>query len=481
MAEKYRWVPRRSDTEAESRAQRPNQNNRPIRTFKSNTANFVQSHQFSLNRDASRDTSTNFSRKRKPQNRRKWNKSDAPCSKIVETEQETKESSHSQPFHENERFSETKLLISVKEQTFTLPPDEKTAHSITTPSDLDTSHLFDLDTSQRQTANQNNVNTQNNNNNSSFSNVDIGSSLIREGPQPNKKTEKQSDIPFFSRGFSQTANLSSGRSHKENLQKEHNEYSQLSSKIIKELFNNVYDCAICSDIIKRHVATWSCSQCWKIFHIYCIKKWRSKSADQTSVNSFRCPVCRTEQTQEPEYRCFCGKVKDPPYDPYIIPHSCGEICGKLRLGTNCPHPCNLLCHPGPCPPCSAMSPIKRCFCGRTEYRTRCSDIDQGRSCGEVCGRMLNCGRHFCRERCHAGNCNRCDQKMEQKCYCGKTIEIRTCGSETEVDASNPSDLRYFSCGRICERFVFRFFIRLLVSYFQKHSLLRSHVWMCSCV
>jgi hypothetical protein len=25
-----------------------------------------------------------------------------------------------------------------------------------------------------------------------------------------------------------------------------------------------------------------------------------------------------------------------------------------------------LCHPGPCPPCSAMSPIKRCFCGRTE-------------------------------------------------------------------------------------------------------------------
>jgi hypothetical protein len=52
-----------------------------------------------------------------------------------------------------------------------------------------------------------------------------------------------------------------------------------------------------------------------------------------------------------------------------------------------------------------------------------------------------------------GNCRRCDQKMVQKCYCGKVTEMRICGSETKIDLSDPNDPRYFSCGNRCDRFV----------------------------
>ena len=30
-----------------------------------------------------------------------------------------------------------------------------------------------------------------------------------------------------------------------------------------------------------------------------------------------------------------------------------------------------ICHPGHCPPCSAMGPLKTCYCGNLPYRLRC--------------------------------------------------------------------------------------------------------------
>ena len=69
--------------------------------------------------------------------------------------------------------------------------------------------------------------------------------------------------------------------------------------------------------------------------------------------SWGCPKCRTGYlpAEVPlEYRCFCGKQRDPPADPWLAPHTCGDICGK-ELASGCDHTCVLLCHPGPCPPC----------------------------------------------------------------------------------------------------------------------------------
>lgn len=63
---------------------------------------------------------------------------------------------------------------------------------------------------------------------------------------------------------------------------------------------------------------------------------------------YRSPKCRQEylQSQSPtRYRCFCGKVVDPPHDPWLVPHSCGQQCNKA-LKPDCGHRCLMLCHPG---------------------------------------------------------------------------------------------------------------------------------------
>jgi len=63
------------------------------------------------------------------------------------------------------------------------------------------------------------------------------------------------------------------------------------------------------------------------------------------------------------------------------PHSCGESCGKLR-GKNCLHPCDIACHPGPCPPCTLKKaePIV-CYCMRNKREVFCSDPMTAFECG----------------------------------------------------------------------------------------------------
>ena len=65
-----------------------------------------------------------------------------------------------------------------------------------------------------------------------------------------------------------------------------------------------------------------------------------------------CPKCRHQYSYghvPSSYTCFCGKLEDLPFDPWMAPHSCGQECGRTLHG--CSHTCTLLCHPGPCPPC----------------------------------------------------------------------------------------------------------------------------------
>lgn len=60
------------------------------------------------------------------------------------------------------------------------------------------------------------------------------------------------------------------------------------------------------------------------------------------------PKCRSQYSQRAiptRYLCFCGKKIDPAFDPWLPPHSCGEICGR-KLKPLCGHSCLLLCHPG---------------------------------------------------------------------------------------------------------------------------------------
>ncbi|XP_071087920.1 NF-X1-type zinc finger protein NFXL1-like [Haliotis cracherodii] len=198
-------------------------------------------------------------------------------------------------------------------------------------------------------------------------------------------------------------------------------------------------CLVCIDTIKREEPIWNCKGCACMFHIPCIQKWVREGVYQqvyqsqddigpTSALPWFCPKCRYEyqQSQCPNrYFCFCGKVQDPKFDPWLVPHSCGQKCGR-QLRPDCGHACLLLCHPGPCPPCPQMVKSK-CYCGHQQPQVRrCSGREW--ACGQPCGHRLSCGQHNCQQPCHPGECLPCPKTSVQSCLCGKKSSTRPCAS-----------------------------------------------------
>ncbi|NWT79399.1 NFX1 protein, partial [Lanius ludovicianus] len=161
-------------------------------------------------------------------------------------------------------------------------------------------------------------------------------------------------------------------------------------------------------------------------------------------SGWRCPACQNASVQVPKtYTCFCGKVHNPEWNRNEIPHSCGELCGKKRQCLDCPHLCNILCHPGPCPSCPAFV-TKTCECGQTSHSVRCGQSTKIH-CSNVCGNTLNCGKHSCTQVCHAGKCSPCQLTVQQVCYCGSNFKEVLCGSKEEFSDGFGS----FSCQNIC--------------------------------
>lgn len=209
-------------------------------------------------------------------------------------------------------------------------------------------------------------------------------------------------------------------------------------------------CLICIENIKRTEATWSCEECYCSFHMECVNKWAKDSIFQISEAQaddnqrvdkasipWCCPKCRFQYGQSKipsKYFCFCGKQMDPKFDPWLIPHSCGERCEK-RLKPECGHTCLLLCHPGPCPPCPKMVE-NQCHCGQMPPQPRrcCS---KNWSCGQTCSQMLSCQQHKCEEPCHPGKCKKCPRQSRQNCNCGAETSLREC--------ADPN----WQCGKAC--------------------------------
>ncbi|KAJ8769421.1 hypothetical protein K2173_002911 [Erythroxylum novogranatense] len=226
-------------------------------------------------------------------------------------------------------------------------------------------------------------------------------------------------------------------------------------------------CLICLERIKPSDPTWSCtSLCYDVFHLLCIQSWARQASDLSAArnatrlpitqdkasetSTWNCPKCRSvySKSEIPKsYFCFCGKLEEPPKDnPWILPHSCGEICHR-PLKHNCGHFCLLLCHPGPCPSCPILVKT-RCFCGKVENVRRCGH--KLFSCDSVCNKLLDCGIHQCREICHGGPCPPCHSHGVYRCYCGKKLEEREC-CEREFQCENPCD-RLLGCEKhVCQR------------------------------
>ncbi|KAF8979031.1 FKBP12-associated protein [Entomortierella lignicola] len=223
------------------------------------------------------------------------------------------------------------------------------------------------------------------------------------------------------------------------------------------LTHSTYDCMVCWDIIRPAHKIWNCQVCWAAFHLDCLSTWAKKSSEDSNNHGagWRCPGCQNTQVSIPkDYTCFCSKVNEPIFNRYFTPHSCGELCGRTR---DCPHPCNIPCHPGPCPPCGGIGPIQSCHCGNESFQLRCIETDfafkSGKSCKQVCGELLGCGKHSCSSICHPGLCSPCDKKQPQKCYCGKHERMALCGEgvpkSTLIDGEQ--SIGYYECKNVCKR------------------------------
>jgi len=224
-------------------------------------------------------------------------------------------------------------------------------------------------------------------------------------------------------------------------------------------------CLICISSVRRTEATWSCSTCYSGFHLVCIQRWAKDTifqqkqqlegdperAAKERLVCWSCPKCRREVEAAAipkEYRCYCGKERDPAFDPWQTPHSCGSRCSLPLPG--CAHKCSLLCHPGPCPPCP-QTVQQACHCGQASPVTRrCSAAPW--SCGEECGAVLGCGAHACPATCHPGDCRPCDRTSVQSCECRKTREPRPC-SAPQFKCGHPCGALlacgFHSCDLIC--------------------------------
>ncbi|WVF69444.1 hypothetical protein IAT40_004221 [Kwoniella sp. CBS 6097] len=141
--------------------------------------------------------------------------------------------------------------------------------------------------------------------------------------------------------------------------------------------------------------------------------------------------CGLHTCPKPDHKGPCGRCLQASYDELIC--HCGNtvIYPPVACGTtvNCPYPCDRPapacghpktphpCHESTeCPPCPYLT-NKSCACGKdpSVKNVRCS---QDRvSCGQPCGRLLDCGYHKCTKLCHRPECETCTQ------VCGKPKRI----------------------------------------------------------
>lgn len=311
------------------------------------------------------------------------------------------------------------------------------------------------------------------------------------GDERGKRTEK---LKIVKRGGAALRNLEDKASVKYNyadfLSQAHNLTDQCKH-LVEALSQATQECIICSNPIYQRSAVWNCRQCCQPFHLGCMKRWihklntgkegipeemegdeeeekvhddgRARPGDEDddfyedegqevhgkkdiragmfAFYSWTCPNCNYSHAEGalPRYKCFCGRFEEPAYSPLVLPHSCGEYCERKKHET-CSHGrCELLCHPGSCPPCSIQVAVQ-CHCGQEEQRVPCQLAARTKfACENKCGKLLNCLIHECERDCHEGPCDPCKVQVTSPCFCGQEERQAACGSKRQA------------CGRVCNR------------------------------
>uniref|UniRef100_A0A8C1VL09 Nuclear transcription factor, X-box binding-like 1 n=1 Tax=Cyprinus carpio TaxID=7962 RepID=A0A8C1VL09_CYPCA len=121
--------------------------------------------------------------------------------------------------------------------------------------------------------------------------------------------------------------------------------------------------------------------------------------------------------------CACGRQRTE--RPCASPEwHCDQVCGHpLSCGN---HTCERVCHTGVCGECPRAG-NRSCSCGKTKSVLPCTvDVP---TCGDTCGKKLDCGLHTCSMRCHRGACETCRQEVEKTCRCGRYSKLMPCHKE----------------------------------------------------
>jgi transcriptional repressor NF-X1 len=50
-------------------------------------------------------------------------------------------------------------------------------------------------------------------------------------------------------------------------------HSEQAGMLTEQLLNESYECMVCCDKIRCHVAVWCCDNCYHVFHLKCARKW----------------------------------------------------------------------------------------------------------------------------------------------------------------------------------------------------------------
>ena len=140
-----------------------------------------------------------------------------------------------------------------------------------------------------------------------------------------------------------------------------------------------------------------------------------------------CPPC----PKMVKSHCFCGQTAPATKRCFDKYWSCGKPCGKLLSCGQ--HKCGKPCHQGECPPCDKKS-VQLCYCQKHQKLCDCSEPQW--ECEEKCGKKLLCGFHMCEVICHeiGQECPPCPLSQTRHCPCGKntyqlacTVATPTCG------------------------------------------------------
>jgi transcriptional repressor NF-X1 len=179
-----------------------------------------------------------------------------------------------------------------------------------------------------------------------------------------------------------------------------------------------------------------------------------------------CPPCTH---MGPLQSCFCAKEAtsrrclDTNYGSgWSCRQTCGDMmpCGKHT----CPRPC----HEGLCGACEAHVEA-RCYCGKVNKTIKCDELGQEKEshdwtgqfdCGQICNRVMDCGKHQCEETCHSQDYDvpRCPRSpgLVTRCPCGKT-RLSDLGQQPRSSCTDPipncdkSCGKPLSCGHQCEQ------------------------------